>query len=189
MIQKKKLKLKIAVFSFSFEPMTLASNCGAVTPTTSTFVKPKKVLRWMEQSVHQERWEISLNQLCIMMLFLYSAALWSKEGERKPQSWKWFQMAFAWTFLPPFLCICLIFSGASRAIASGDPASSLRATMGVGACGQSLALAPEHVEVEFAPAADSATTLRECCGDEDSEWRDQENALKQNHLLFQWPNS
>ncbi|KAA8581464.1 hypothetical protein FQN60_003045 [Etheostoma spectabile] len=89
-----------------FEPTTLASNCGAVTQTTSTFVKPKKVLRWMEPSVHQE-------------------------------------------------------SGASKAIASGDPASNLKAMMGVGAPGPNSALAPGHVEVEFAPAADSATTLRD----------------------------
>lgn len=52
-------------------------------------------------------------------------------------------------------------SGVSKDIASGDPASSLRATMGVGARGQNSALAPEHVEVAFVPAADSATTLRE----------------------------
>lgn len=62
-----------------------------------------------------------------------------------------------------FFRLCHIFSGASKAIASGDRASSLRAMMGVGAPGQSSALAPEHAEVEFAPAADSATTLRECC--------------------------
>lgn len=44
---------------FSFEPMTLASNCGAAILITSTFVKPKKDLQWMAQSVHQERWEMS----------------------------------------------------------------------------------------------------------------------------------
>lgn len=53
---------KIAVSSFSSEPMTLASNCGAAIPTTSTSVKPKKVLRWMAQSVHQERWGMSQSQ-------------------------------------------------------------------------------------------------------------------------------
>ncbi len=40
--------------------------------------------------------------------------------------------------------------------------------MGVGALGQSLATAPERVEVEFALAADSATTLRECSGSEET---------------------
>lgn len=52
-------------------------------------------------------------------------------------------------------------SGASRATASGDPASSLRATMGTGAPGPSWAPAPERAEEECAPAAGSATTHRE----------------------------
>lgn len=95
----------------------------------------------------------------------------------------------ALTFLLP------IFSGASRAIASGDPASSPRATMGVGAPGQSLALAPEHVGVEFAPATDSATTLRECIASEEADSgkqrkKEKENTMKkQNQILFPWPNS
>lgn len=63
------------------------------------------------------------------------------------------------SFLPS---LPLSLSGASRAIASGDPASSRRATMGAGAPGPSSAPAPERVVVEFAPAAGSATTLREC---------------------------
>lgn len=49
----------MAVSSSSLEPMTPASNCGAVTPTTSTSAKPKKALQWMEQSVPQERWGMS----------------------------------------------------------------------------------------------------------------------------------
>lgn len=56
---------------------------------------------------------------------------------------------------------CYLSSGVSRATASGGRASSLRAMMGVGAPGQSSALAPGLVEVASAPAADSAPTLRE----------------------------
>lgn len=69
-----------------------------------------------------------------------------------------FLTSFLSLFSCPYHCH---YSGASRAIASGDPASSLRATMGIGAPGRSSALAPGRVEVEFAPATDSATTLRE----------------------------
>lgn len=59
----------VAFFSSSsFEPTTLASSCGAATPTTSTSVKPKKVLRWTAQSVHWERWEISSNKRSWIML-------------------------------------------------------------------------------------------------------------------------
>lgn len=57
--KEKLLKFKMAVSSFSFERTTRASNCGAVIRTTSTFVKPKKVLQWMEQSAHPGRWELS----------------------------------------------------------------------------------------------------------------------------------
>lgn len=47
--------------------------------------------------------------------------------------------------------------------------------MEVGAHGQSSALAPGRVEVEFAHAADSATILRESCGGKktDSQWQKQ----------------
>lgn len=41
--------------------------------------------------------------------------------------------------------------------------------MEVGVLGQSLALAPEHVEVEFVPAADCATILRECYSNKEAE--------------------
>lgn len=41
--------------------------------------------------------------------------------------------------------------------------------MEVGVPGQSLALAPEHVEVEFAPAADCATILREYYSNKEAE--------------------
>lgn len=54
------------------------------------------------------------------------------------------------------------FSGALKAIASGDPAKSLRDMMGIGVPGQSSALAPERVEEAFDPGVGSATTLREC---------------------------
>lgn len=52
-------------------------------------------------------------------------------------------------------------SGALKATASGDPARSLRDTTGAGVPGQSLAPAPGHAEVGFAPAAGSAATPRE----------------------------
>lgn len=136
--------------------MTLASNCGAATLKTSIFVKPKKVLRWMEQSVHQERWEKFV--FCSVMFILEL----SEEKICNPE-----RVSYVRTFWHFFLFnLCLNFSGASRAIASGDPASSHRATMGVGAPGQSSVLAPERAEAEFAPVRDSATTLRECCGNE-----------------------
>lgn len=59
-------------------------------------------------------------------------------------------------------------SGALRATASGDPARSLRDTTGAGVPGQSLAPAPERAEAAFAPAAGSATTLRECRSSEEN---------------------
>lgn len=52
-------------------------------------------------------------------------------------------------------------SGALRATASGDPARSRRDTTAAGLPGQSSAPAPERAEAAFAPAAGSATTLRE----------------------------
>lgn len=65
----------------------------------------------------------------------------------------------AFSCCPPSSLLCLC-SGASRVTASGDPASSLRATMGTGAPGPSWAPAPGRVEEECAPAAGSATTHR-----------------------------
>lgn len=77
-----------------------------------------------------------------------------------------FQMSpsFSLGFFDLSSCLWDDFSGASRATASGDPASSLRATMGVGAPGRSSAPAPERAAVGSAPATGSATTHRECCG-------------------------
>lgn len=60
------------------------------------------------------------------------------------------------TFCPPVAA-----SGALRATASGDPARSLRDTTAAGAPGLSLAPVPGRAEAAFAPAAGSATTLRE----------------------------
>lgn len=59
-------------------------------------------------------------------------------------------------------------SGALRATASGDPARSPRDTTGAGVPGRSLAPAPERAAAAFAPAAGSATTLRESRSSEEN---------------------
>lgn len=66
--------------------------------------------------------------------------------------------SFICRFPPPVARRC---SGALRATASGDPARSRRDTTAAGPPGQSSAPAPERAEAAFAPAAGSATTLRE----------------------------
>lgn len=57
--------------------------------------------------------------------------------------------------------VTVLFSGASRVIASGGRVKNRRDMTETGAHGQSLDRVPGHVEVVFALAADSATTPRE----------------------------
>lgn len=70
-------------------------------------------------------------------------------------------LSFSAVFISFYSSLLFLCSGVSRVTASGDPANSLRATMGTGAPGPSLAPAPERAEGECGPAADSATTHRE----------------------------